>query len=346
MSQTKSTAVVAAIDDNFANRLARLGPPKDNFAELVERYVREHGHEHWPHLPDQFPPPKRKPRVRRISNPWWQVKTRPSSLRREVVGLYNAMAFAMWQHGLVMNAHMTIAWAELGIRDHRRAADLLPLFNHEASKWLSVGASSRPRKRASARSWEEGSKHIWIYVHEHGRDQGFHTHELMHIPRTKATAFAEWARRCIGRLAGGGSATETAVYITPVTKRRGFQPYDGGNKLAAVSRHWAWFRYLTKTLHPDHRERVPGSFIEASARNIFHPDEPFVETEPVSCEKIAGCSENIGKAAQRKAGFKSRFDAGDWQALYEGFELDEYRQRLREEAHAREMAEIMERLKI
>ena len=60
-------------------------------------------------------------------------------LRLEVPRLYSAMAFAMWQYGRVMNAHVTILWKLLGVTDPNKAAEILSKYNHEAAKWLSIG---------------------------------------------------------------------------------------------------------------------------------------------------------------------------------------------------------------
>jgi hypothetical protein len=319
----------------------------DSLSKAIGQWINEHRRELWPHLHD-FEWPVTAPTKRQYNgfNPFAIPKTRASALANEVPRLYGAVSFLMWAHGLVINAHLTINWGLLGVTDHRRAAMLLSRYNHEAAKWLKVGDTGRLRKRLTKRAWGGGSSHFFVYVHEHARDHGFHTHELIHVPRHRAQAFAEWSRLCLARLAGVPAAPEAAVYFSPATKKKGFVPYSGKNEGDEVARCWRWFRYIVKSLHPDHVERDPNGMTVRSAREVFELNESFIETEPVHCRKLAGCSENIAVEAQRKAGFTSKFASGDWHRLYDGFELEECRRRLRDEAAARECDEFLRNLKI
>jgi hypothetical protein len=78
-----------------------------------------------------------------------------------------------------------------------------------------------------------------------------------------------------------------------------------------------------------------------AAREIFKLNYVYRETAPVHCAKLAGVSESIGWMAQVEAGFFSRLQTGEWDALYDGWELKTYRQRLQEEAQAKEMAQVL-----
>ena len=248
-------------------------------------------------------------------------------LRSEVPRLYSAMAFAMWQYGRVMNAHMTVVWKLLGVTDPSKAVKILSKYNHEAAKWLKVGEGDNVvRSRRSRRSSRASMPHLFVYVHEQAEEKGFHTHELMSLPVDRAQAFAEWSRDCLARLSKCGSIDEAAVFFSPASKkRRQFNPYQGAREESAVGRHWRWFRYLTKSLDPLHQERSPVDGAWHVARDIFEIRRPFMATGPVTCRRLAGWSENLGKEAQRGAGFVSKFDRGDWAQLYDGSELDEYR---------------------
>lgn len=316
--------------------------PKDNLARDIAQYRHENRKTLFAHLPRKDWPltvqmylPMTS-RERSESNPFRSAKPmkakvpaplRESMLRSEVPRLYSAMAFAMRRYGRVMNAHMTVLWKLLGVTDPNKAVEILSKYNHEAAKWLAVGdGDDVVRTRHSRRASGTSAPHLFVYVHEQAQEKAFHTHELMSLPVRRAQEFAEWSKECLARLAGCARPDEAAVFFTPASeKRRQFSPYQGAREEFAVERHWRWFRYLTKSLDPDHRERSPVDGGWHVARDIFQMTKPFMATGPVSCRKLAGCSENIGVGAQTKAGFLSKFDRGDWSGLYDGSELDGYR---------------------
>ena len=216
---------------------------------------------------------------------------------------------------------------------------MLARYNHEAAKWLRVGDDARPRKRMTRRAWAGGSEHFWVYVHEHARERGFHTHLLCVIPPDKATAFREWTLKFFARQIGDPRVHRHAIHFSPSTKKRGFQPYRGRSEADRTARCWHWFRYIIKSLDPrilvlDNQKKAH------AAREVFKP-WPFVNTAPVHCAKLAGASENIGKNAQDRTDFYSKWDAGDFAHLYDGSELDEYRRRLEEEAHEKEIQQVL-----
>jgi hypothetical protein len=124
----------------------------------------------------------------------------------------------------------------------------------------------------------------------------------------------------------GARGDEAAAFFSPASaKHKQFKPYEGKLESFAVNRQWKWFRYISKSVHPNHTVRSADTGVVRGARDIFQISNPFVETGPVECTKLAGYSENISPAAQRRAGFVSKFEAGDWTNLYNGSELDEYR---------------------
>lgn len=294
--------------------------------------------EDWPKL-ERLPPPSRRryfksPSGQRLrinpfqpDEPKASLKPRASALRSEVSCLYSALAFTMWQYGRVMNAHVTICWKLLGVTDHNEAARLLSLYNHEAAKWLKVGdGDGVVRSRRSRRASGTSVHHVFVYVHEHAVEKGFHSHQLMCLPVSRAQAFAKWSKQCLARVARCANPDEAAVFFSPASpKLKIFKPYEGAREEFAVDRQWRWFRYLTKSLDPEHREGSPIDGAWHAARDVFQIMKPFMATGPVTCRKLAGCSENIGSGARRREGFVSKFERGQWANLYDGSELDEYR---------------------
>ncbi|MGY3388756.1 hypothetical protein ACVWW6_001347 [Bradyrhizobium sp. USDA 3311] len=85
-----------------------------------------------------------------------QPKARSAVLTNEAGALYNCLAFAMREHGIIMNGHMTLTWPLLGIKDHVQAAAVLTEFNARMRKWLGVDASGRRAEGGSVADLRDG----------------------------------------------------------------------------------------------------------------------------------------------------------------------------------------------
>ncbi|WP_445502693.1 hypothetical protein [Microvirga sp. G4-2] len=185
------------------------------------------------------------------------------------------------------------------------------------------------------RAWNGGSPHAYIYVHENGREQGFHTHELALVPLEKRDPFEQWALNCLARLSG-----RTRVHPDALCLR----VYKPRNEADAVARLWDWFRYITKSLSPCVLvEARNGEWVQARA--VFKP-RPFIEAEPVSCSQLASGSRKIWTEEQRRAGFRSRYRTGEWGQLYDGSELEAWRQERFEEAEQRRVEQMLATLNL
>jgi hypothetical protein len=272
------------------------------------------------------------------------TKLRSAVLTDEAGRLYNCLAFAMGQYGVVMNGHMTVAWELLGIKDHAQAAAVLTEFNARMRKWLEVDATGRRRKGTKSPSYGAGEPYYYAYVHENAPTHGFHVHQLFHVSDGKAKAFAERAVACLAGLTGVTNPPAEAVVLTPRTVRDGFAPYLSRFKRNEEERCWVWFRYLAKNVSPHEFKQVNGQC--ALQRDIFRIRPQFTAPAPVTCMDVFGCSENISVGAQTKAGFVSKFDSGDWKNVYSGSELDEYRQRQRGRKQQDEIASILGKIVI
>lgn len=277
------------------------------------------------------------------ANPFTR-KYRPAVLTDEPAKLYNALAFAQWNYGLVLNSHLTITWSLLGVRDQRQAVDILSKFNQEAGRWLAIDNAGRRRKRTSTETWGGRSLYVYAYIHEHTNERGFHTHQLFHAPDGKAKAFSEWTPHRLAELAGLDGPVADAVFFTPGTKRDGFSPHMARFKKNEVERCWAYFRYLIKNLDPDQAKEVGDQ--SANQRAIFKAETNYVEPPPVYCKKVFGCSENIGIGEQRGTGFVSKFDAGDWDRLYDVSELAAFQRFVEVERQERELGAALRNVTI
>lgn len=207
-----------------------------------------------------------------------------------------------------------------------------------------VDNTGRRRKNTNARTWGGKSLYVYAYVHECTNERGFHTHELFHAPDGKAKAFSEWAPSRLAQLAGLDDLVEDAVFFTPGTKRDGFSPHVARFKKNEVERCWAYFRYLIKNLDPDVVKEVSGR--AGNQRAIFKAETNYVEPPLVHCRKLFGCSENIGIAEQRAAGFASKFDAGEWDSLYSDSELAAFQRFVELERQERELEDALRNVTI
>jgi len=166
------------------------------------------------------------------------------------------------------------------------------------------------RKQAEVRKWPCA----YAYAHERTRDEGLHTHLLTTWPRIDAIRFEKWAQRYFAKRAGRHTPDRRAVKVV----HRG----DGD-----VKRHWFWFGYLTKGVHPGVRLRYgddskPHWVSELMLRR--HADGGVVR-----CRKRVGLSRNLDSEAQRSfgaGGFVSvlHTPAGSKRALYTDAYLREY----------------------
>jgi hypothetical protein len=284
-----------------------------------------------------------------------QTSARASALTTEVPRLYAALAFAMWQYGSLMNAHLTICWKLLGVTNHTEAAGFLSRYNKQAAKWLGVGLGDKvARSRVSRRVAGSVRPHLYVYVHENAHEKGFHSHELMNVPPDRAQEFMVWSRTYLGHLCKRADVDERAVFFSPASKvLKQFKPYEGNRESFAVERQWNWFKYITKSLHPDHIERSADGAGWRHGRDIFGIDRPFMNTPPVHCRRLAGWSEKLGEMAQRDSGFTSKFTSGDWSNMYDGSELDDFRaycaevaEEMREEVARAELQAMLQHIRI
>ena len=90
--------------------------------------------------------------------------------------LYDAIAFAMWQNGVIMNAHVIILWETMHVHNHEAAARLLSDYLNQAKKWAAVGKLGESRQRRRERTGKDFDFRF-VYVHENATQRGFHTHE-------------------------------------------------------------------------------------------------------------------------------------------------------------------------
>ena len=250
---------------------------------------------------------------------------------REVVRLYDALSFALWQFGpsAIMSVHITILWKTLGVTDHTRARQLLGQYFNRCQKWARVGFTApldrRRRRQRSLRQTRYGDGFVFRYgfTNECGGDKGFHSHVLANVPQRLGPDFKTWSRQTLAKLARHPGTAETVKVVVSPAK----------NEHDAVERQWDWFRYICKQLELELEPRW-GNLAEPPQRLRdvlkLRPERSVLPVR-LAEGQLTGASRDIREKAQRAAGFVSELTSGDLTRIYDGHELDEYRARLLEE---------------
>ncbi len=248
---------------------------------------------------------------------------------KEVVCLWNALSFHMWQYGEVMSVHIVIAWHTLGVTDHGKARHLLTEYLNRCQKWGRVGFTAplelRRRRQRSLRQSRHGDGFVFRYIFTHERSgiRGFHSHILASVPQRLARDFEAWSQQTLEKLAQHPGTAETVKVVVSHAK----------NEHDAVERQWRWFAYICKQLEPEPEPRW-GNRAEPPQRlrDVLRL-WPYQSALPVRLPEgqLTGASRDIRTAAQRAACFFSELTSGDLTRIYDGHELEAYRARLREE---------------
>jgi len=167
-------------------------------------------------------------------------------------------------------------------------------FNHEAAKYF---------KRY-------GEEYCGFYVHENPPGGQHHVHLGIHLPKKMAPKFKVWVRGFWGRSLCT-TITPTLLHIR-VRHRKTI-----GYRLI---RQWALFSYLGKGVAPDTGYKdIHGEFEPLSSIFKLRRHKP---QGIISCRKRIGVTQNIGAAAREKAGFRSAFEMGEENRLFDTTELD------------------------
>lgn len=308
-----------------------------SFTQAIAFHLYEKQADIWPHISEPLLP---KPAD---YDTWKESQSRPhthidahSELLsvEEVAHLYAGVAFAMWQHGVVMNAHITFDWRKMGVNDASDAVKLLGRYNHEAAKWLRVGKFNKDALRAGRR-FGHGADFFYVHVHENGGEYGFHTHQLCFVPPAIAKPFTDWSRKGLARLTKQPTISEKAFHAK----------FNGSrDERQQLARCWGWFRYIVKQLDQNH-EILDNEGQWRPATSIFRPWTSH-QLKPLPVPVAVRVSHNIGKSQQRAAGFVSRYVTGDWDEMYYGRELDERRERLEEEARRADLEKLIPTLSL
>lgn len=252
----------------------------------------------------------------------------------EVRKIYNAMSYAMWKDGVVMNSHVIIMWSMMGLSE-AKGDEILGDYLHKAQHWCRVGTQPRQRRVVNMRVGRE-LRYAWVHENDFGR--GFHSHLLLYLPDGACERFETWSREALTQMVGKPFPKEAFC----------LRPNRGKTERSRVQVAWTWFRYLSKQLWPDARifwrDSKTGCH-EAWAREVIKPWR-IRESPPIPLKHLTGVSQNIGKGAQRNDRHVSRWDASLFDEFYSGNEMSEWRQRLESERRQKNHQELIATLQI
>ncbi len=250
---------------------------------------------------------------RRPSPPPKAVASRLGMLNAEVRLLYNAFSFKTWQNGRGFDTLITVSAWHLGITNHAEFASLIPSMNKAIKEWLANG-KDRPRyRRARSCRSIESVDHQYIYTLERGYRHGLHFHELCVVPPELQAHFRLFVRNW-WEMKACMAISENAVNVKFAHSSRPNRQYE---------RQQFWFRYIIKTMNPDLAVRkCDGSLL--SMVDVMKPlwrwgRKP--EILPIACPQLYGIGRNLDQAAQKRTGFRSKFDAGRFDEIYDGSEV-------------------------
>lgn len=266
--------------------------------------------------PHHYPPPEGYFPAEPGSNPFQPAPqpARPmqaSTLSAEDAGkVFDAISFAMWKHGKVMNAHVVIVWSMIPNVDEVRAAVILGKYLHSAGKWLGVGRGPRSRRRIDPR---QGDDLHYVWVHENAPDRGFHTHIMLNLPFALRKGFDAWSRSYLARLCKTHFDWKAFRIVPSYAKTEETQ----------VRGAWRWYRYMMKQLDAGAKlavvDKVEG-YSEVSLREVLRPWRARGSLSMPEMKRV-GASHSIGERAQKKEEFLSKLKQASFDEIYQGREL-------------------------
>lgn len=236
--------------------------------------------------------------------------------RQAVAAIFDAASSLTQLYGVVFNTRIVVRHALTASADETGAREVSDLV-HEASQQL---------RRLG------GGRLHYIYRHRKTEKDGLVTGIVCHIPSLLADPMLDWIERFMERRLGSDLARR-AVYARLA---------DHGEEPIAVRRHWRLVRGLCAGLDPALTIKIGGER-RPLAQVLKVPARLCRPGEPMNLAQRYRISETIGIGAQRRAKSEampllSAFCDQAWDALPSGWELDEYRERIRE-AQERRLAE-------
>lgn len=283
------------------------------------------GHENGPSALSQEPKPVQ--RARSAKKP---VKSNASGAREQYLDvaqaeyLYDAASFLPQQYGLLMNTHIRLNFAELGIANETDASRLVSRLTHELS--------------LRVRAWSRHRQAHWLYVNRRS-NSGLHTDIGLHLPPEGLDRIEAWLKE---KMAYWTSAEAKGWQVDAAKAAR-----SKGWVSNRVQRHWCIFRKLCGGIDPNILEwnsckvRVPLIDLLKVATGDREPIGELVALRAMGTSRSLG-PDRQKRAATGRMSILSAFQDDAWDAIYSGWELNEHRDRADELARRQEEREKIE----
>ncbi len=136
----------------------------------------------------------------------------------------------------------------------------------------------------------------WLYVHEVGKNHGFHTHLLLSISPELMKDFKQWVKTRLTDISAFESLAKEAFRCRALSHDQ-------------IVRQWFVLRYLLKGAHPNAKlvskvGKVP--YVRVLDLNHHGVQSPG----RIACQKQCGTSVNLARTRRGKAGFLSLMERG------------------------------------
>lgn len=239
------------------------------------------------------------PKKRSARQPRQEVDWREYLPFKEVRKLYNACAYALAMDRL-LNTFWTFTWKVGGVEGDAAGAKF----------FSDMKAALRKHCRTA------GLPDEMIYVHEKGKEFGFHTHMLLHIRKQDRREMRKFVRDHITELLGGEVLKKRIrTSVGKEMKLFDHRPAPPGGLDDGIAWQWERFRYLIKGVNEN--ERVPevgrGLRPRHSICDVF--DLRRYELKKSLHMDFdgprAGTTHSVAGGVQERVGFVSAFERGE-----------------------------------
>jgi hypothetical protein len=202
----------------------------------------------------------------------------------EFVDLYSAVAFAN-RCGLIMNCHITILWAALGITDHDEVARALLGFTRRLRDWCA----------------QRGFETAWIYSHENSPLAGLHSHVLLFVSPRHAKEFRAYALWSLNKRSRINPTPEGPKAVVVEIRNPRTKEVDI-RRTRCIYVQWLWFEYLCKGIRLEDKfvelRRGPKETEQVYLSDLvrFSPQDPGY----VECSNRVGMSRNLSQSCRAR----------------------------------------------
>ncbi|WP_242096723.1 hypothetical protein [Sphingomonas sp. CROZ-RG-20F-R02-07] len=207
--------------------------------------------------------------------------------------LLDSVAFLNDQHGLLLNGHITLNFAQLGMPDEPSAKAALTSMNVFLARKID----------GAGRALGCEMEHFYVYAHESCTNHGWHVHELIAVHRGILGEIAGWLSQWVADRYDGLGASPDAVR---------FRPLGGKTEEMQIALQAKLVLYILKTMAPAITRDRHGQ--AANVLDLIGVTRRQ-HSSPLPIRRMTGASQNLCHLRQMKAGFRQ---PAHWEDLLSG----------------------------